>query len=122
MNTQNNKLVVVATHGIDNELSSVALTLANGAITDGMEVTLFLTSAGIDLVRKRAIELTHVAPLGTLKELMNSFISRGGKVMACPPCVASRGYIQDDLIDGVEIAGGSAIFAQFKDGAASLSF
>jgi predicted peroxiredoxin len=122
MTNQSNELVIAVTHGTDHELSSVALTLANGAITEGMQVTIFLTSAGVDLVRKRSIELTQVMPLESLKSLVDSFIARGGKIIACPPCVANHGYVQENLIDGVEIAGASAIFKQFKNGAASLSF
>jgi predicted peroxiredoxin len=122
MNNSENKLVITATNGIDHELSSVAFTIANGALTENMEVTVFLTSAGIDLVRKRGVELTHIQPLSPLKTLIDNFLSRGGKIVACPPCVASRGYIQDDLIEGVEIAGASGILNQLKSGAASLSF
>ena len=48
--------------------------------------------------------------------------ARGGTVIACPPCVKSRGYAQDDFIDGVTIAGASVIHERFKAGAASLSF
>ena len=122
MNNQTNNLVIIATKGIDNEMSSVAFTIANGAITEGMQVTVFLTSAAIDLVRKRGVELTHVVPLNTLKQLINSFIERGGRIVACPPCVATRGYVQEELIEGVEIAGASSFLGQLKDGAASLSF
>lgn len=122
MNTQSNQLVILVTKGIDHELSSVALTIANGAITEEMQVTLFLTSAAIDLVRKRGVELTHVAPLSTLKALLISFKDRGGRIVACPPCVAARGYIETDLIEGIEVAGASTILSQLKNGAASLSF
>ena len=122
MNNQTNNLVIIATKGIDSEMSSVALTIANGAITDEMNVTLFLTSTAIDLVRKRGVELTHVTPLNSLKELMTRFLERGGRIVACPPCVASRGYVLEDLIEGVEIAGASSFLSQLKAGAASLSF
>ena len=49
-------------------------------------------------------------------------MKRGGVIIACPPCVKSRGYTQEDFIDGVEIAGASVIHERFKRGAASLSF
>ena len=39
-----------------------------------------------------------------------------------PPCVKSRGYDQSDLLDGVIITGASAMHAEIKDGAATLSF
>jgi predicted peroxiredoxin len=115
-------LVIVITHGIDHELSSVGFTIACGGITAGLRVFVFLTSGGVDLVRKRGNELTQVAPLDPLRDLMRDFMQRGGKVWACPPCVKSRGYVPEDLIAGVEIAGASAMHALILDGAATLSF
>ena len=115
-------LVVLATHGTEHELSSVAFTIANGGITAGLTVTVFLTSAGVDLVRRRAIDLTHVAPLDPLADLVRDFLQRGGRIYACTPCVKSRGYTQGDLIAGVEIAGASVMHSQILEGAATLSF
>ena len=122
MSTGTNKLIVVATKGIDSELSSVAFTIANGALTAGVKVSVFLTSAAIDLVRRGGQRLTHVAPLEPLAGLIEDFQKRGGVIWACPPCVKSRGYEQSDLLDGVVIVGASAMMAEIKDGAATLSF
>lgn len=116
------ELVVLLTRGADHELSSVAFTIACGGITAGLKVCIFLTSAAVDLVRKRSIDLTHVPPLDPLKALVDDFMARGGEVIACPPCVKSRGYTQEDFIEGVVIAGASVIHERFKAGAASLSF
>lgn len=122
MNQESRELVVLLTRGADHELSSVAFTIACGGITSGLKVCVFLTSAAVDLVRKRSVDLTQVPPLDPLKTLMEDFMKRGGTVIACPPCVKSRGYTQEDLIEGVTIAGASAIHERFKAGAASLSF
>ncbi|MBE7368570.1 DsrE family protein [Ramlibacter sp. HM2] len=110
------------TRGADHELSSVASTIACGGITSGLRVTAFLTSSAVDLVRKRSVDLTQVAPLDPLKALMEDFMRRGGSVVACPPCVKSRGYTQEDFIEGVTIAGASVVHEKLKAGAASLSF
>jgi predicted peroxiredoxin len=120
-NTTEN-LVVLLTKGIDSELSSVAITIANGGITAGLKVSLFLTSTAIDLVRKGGNRMTQVAPLEPLAALMDDFMKRGGTIWACPPCVKSRGYEQADLMDGVIIIGASAMHAEIKAGAATLSF
>ena len=116
------QLVVVMTRGIDHELSSVAITIANGGITQGLEVFLFLTSAAVDLVRRRGVDLTHVAPLDPLKALLDDFQRRGGTIWACPPCVKTRGYAQEDLIEGVKIVGSSVLHERLLAGAATLSF
>jgi predicted peroxiredoxin len=120
--TATRHLVILITHGIDHELSSVGFTLANGGITAGLHVTVFLSSAAVDLARRRAIDLTHVAPLDPLSELVRDFQRRGGRIIACTPCAKSRGYTQADLLEGVEIAGASGIHALILEGAATLSF
>jgi predicted peroxiredoxin len=119
---QTDKLVIVMTKGIDSELSSVGFTLANGAITAGMQVSAFLSSAAVDLVRKGGQAMTHVAPLSPLGQLIADFQSRGGTIWVCPPCAQTRGYEAADLIDGVVVTGASAMFAAIRDGAATLSF
>jgi predicted peroxiredoxin len=116
------ELVVLVTHGMDHELSSVAFTIANGGMTAGLKVSIFLTSAAVDLVRKRAIEGVVVHPLEPLPALIKDFLARGGRLWACTPCVKARGYEQGDLIDGVEIAGSSKVHELIKAGAATLSF
>jgi len=115
-------LVMVVTHGIDHELSSVAFTIANGGLTAGLRVSIFLTSSGVDLVRKRAADSTQVNPLDPLAALMKDFLARGGNLWACTPCVKARGYTQADLIDGVVITGASKMHELIAAGAATLSF
>ena len=122
MQTATDKLVVLVTKGIESELSSVAFTIANGGLTAGLKVSVFLTSTAIDLVRRGGQRLTQVAPLDSLAALIEDFQKRGGTLWACPPCVQSRGYQQADLLDGVTIVGASAMHAEIKQGAATLSF
>jgi predicted peroxiredoxin len=122
MTESSRNLVVVVTHGLDHELSSVALTIANGGMTAGMKVSIFLTSSGVDLVRKRATDTVHVKPLEPLGALIKDFLARGGTIWACTPCVKSRGYTQEDLIEGTIITGASPMHELLKAGAATLSF
>ncbi|HEX5611484.1 MAG TPA: DsrE family protein, partial [Burkholderiales bacterium] len=122
MADQGRELVVLMTHGADHELSSVGFTIANGGITAGLKVSVFLTSASVDLVRKRSVDMTQVQPLEPLKALVEDFLRRGGTLWACTPCVKARGYTQDDLIEGVVISGASVMHERIKAGAATLSF
>jgi predicted peroxiredoxin len=115
-------LVVLITRGTDHELSSVAFTIANGGLTAGLKVSVFLTSAAVDLVRKRAVDTTQVNPLEPLAALISDFLARGGTLWACTPCVKARGYTQEDLIPGTIITGSSAMHELIKAGAATLSF
>ena len=115
-------LVIMISHGAEHELSSVGFTIANGGITSGLKVSIFLTSAGVDLVRKSAVDLTQVKPLEPLAELIKDFMARDGTLWACTPCVKARAYSESDLIEGVVISGASVMHDLIKEGAATLSF
>ena len=122
MSNDTRDLVVMITRGTDHELSSVGFTIANGGLTAGLRVSIFLTSAGVDLVRKRASDTTQVNPLEPLAQMIADFVRRGGALWACTPCVKARGYNESDLIEGVVITGASKMHELIKQGAATLSF
>lgn len=122
MATESRDLVVVITHGIDHELSSAGMVIALGGMTAGLKVSIFLTSSGVDIVRRGAADMTHVKPLEPLADMLRDFVARGGTLWACTPCVKSRGYAQENLIEGVVIAGSSVMHELIKRGAATLSF
>lgn len=117
------QLVIVITCGLEDEKMSVAWSVANGAMNTGLDVTVFLASAAVDCVRKGAADKVHLNPLDPpLGEMMESVTSRGGKILACPPCSKVRGYSEDDFLPGVIITGSGAIHELIKAGAATLSF
>jgi len=121
--SEKRKLVIVVTCGLDDERMSVAWSIANGGISGGLEVAIFLTASAVDCVRKGAADKVHLNPLDPpLGEMMNNVTSRGGKIFVCPPCAGVRGYTEADLIDGVEITGSGVIHERIKDGAATLCF
>lgn len=122
MTEATNELVVVITHGPEEELSSVGFTVANGGITAGLSVAIFLTSSAVDIVRERAADLTHAQPMEPLKSLVDDFMARGGELWACTPCVKARGYEQEDLLEGVVITGASLMHERIQRGAGTLSF
>jgi len=83
--SEKKKLVVVVSNGFNDERSSVALSVANSGINSGLEVTMFLVSAAVDLVRKGAAAVAQLNPLDpTLGEMLDNFIAAGGKVLIEP--------------------------------------
>jgi len=121
--SEKKKLVVVVTCGLEDEKMSVAWSIANGGISTGLEVTMFLASSAVDCVRKGAADKVHLNPLDpTLGDMIKNLTSRGGKILVCPPCANVRGYAPEDLLDGVVITGSGAIHELIKAGAATLSF
>jgi predicted peroxiredoxin len=117
------QLVVVIVCGLEDEKMSVAWSISNGAISTGLDVTVFLTSSAIDCVRKGAADRVHLNPLDPpLGEMIRNVTSRGGRILACPPCAKVRGYDESSLLDGVVITGSGAIHELIKEGAATLCF
>lgn len=117
------KMVIVLTHGFDDERSSVGWSIANGGIKAGFEVNMFLVSSAVDWVRKGAADSAQLNPLDPpIKEMMKNVMDAGGKIMVCPPCAEVRGYKQEDFLDGVIITGSVAMHELIMQGAATLSF
>lgn len=117
------KLVVLITRGFDDERSSVAWSIVSGGINSGLQVTVFLTSSGVDWVRKGAADNAHLNPLDPpMKEMIHKLMDSGGTILVCPPCAKVRGYEQEDLLDGVIITGSGAMHDLIKQGAATLCF
>lgn len=117
------KIVILCSRGLDDERATVAWTLANGGLNEGLDVTVFLVSSGVDLVRRGAADMVQMNPVDPgLKELIDNFMANGGKVWACPPCAKLRGYTADHLIQGVVITGTKDLYGLIKDDAATFSF
>ena len=123
MDDQTRKLAIVISRGLDDERATVAFTIANAGVASGQQVTLFMVSAAVDVVRKGAADNVRMNPFDPpLKELIDNFLANGGRILVCPPCAKVRGYDEVDFIDGVQVVGSPALHALILDGAATLSF
>ena len=121
--SEQKKLVVIVTNGFNDERSSVAWSVANGGVASNMQVTMFLVSSGVDWVRKGSTEHARLNPLDPpIKDMIQTVIASGGKILVCPPCAGVRGYTQDDLIDGVTLAGSVAMLDVVQQGASTVTF
>ncbi|MGD2128483.1 MAG: DsrE family protein [Lysobacterales bacterium] len=121
--SEQQKMVIVVTRGVDDERSSVAWSVANGAVASGFTVTMFLVSSGVDWVRRGAAERARPNPLDPpVKDMMQTVMDNGGQILVCPPCAGVRGYEEEDLVDGVTLAGSVSMHALIREGAATLSF
>lgn len=123
MAEESKKMVILITHGLDDERSSVAWSVANGAMATGFQVTIFLASSGVDWARKGSAETARLNPLDPpVNEMIQNLVNNGSTIMVCPPCAKVRGYTENDLIKGAVLAGSVSMHAIIKEGAATLSF
>jgi predicted peroxiredoxin len=84
--------------------------LGSGALATEMELTLFFTMSGLNLVRKGGAEkiLLPGAPM-TLPRFIKTVQEGGAKLIACSAAFPIIGMSEEDLIEGVE-CGGVATF------------
>ncbi|KUJ53592.1 DsrE family protein [Streptomyces sp. NPDC093228] len=105
------KLVIKVTAGADApERCSQAFTVASVAVASGVDVSFWLTgeSSWFALPGRAAeFELPHAAPLPDLIEA----IMAAGRITLCTQCAARRDITQQDVIDGIRIAG-AQVFVQ----------
>jgi predicted peroxiredoxin len=116
-------LVVKATAGKnDPERCNQALTVAATAVASGVPVSLWLTGEASWLGipgRAEEISLAHASPATD----MLATILRGGMITVCTQCAARREITQEDLIEGVRIAGAPTFIAEvMAEGAKPLIY
>jgi predicted peroxiredoxin len=74
-------------------------------------------------VRKGAADLARLNPLDPpVNDMIRTVIENGGRILVCPPCAGVRGYEQDDLMDGVTLAGSVAMLDVVQQGAEAITF
>jgi len=84
--------------------------LGSGALATEMEVTMFFTMNGLNIVRKGGAEkiVLSGAPK-TLPEFIQTLREGGANMIACSAAFPIAGIEEEDLIEGVE-CGGVATF------------
>jgi predicted peroxiredoxin len=105
-------LVVKVTAGKDEaERCNQAFTVAATAAASGVQVSLWLTAeASWFAVRGRSddLALPHAAPIS---ELLPTILA-AGTVTLCTQCAARRGIGENDVIEGIRIAGAATFVAE----------
>lgn len=120
--SKSSKLIVTLSDNAKDDVSTVAFTVANAALSKGFEVGVFLTSDGVELSRNGGYEFTHVAPFKKLNELVDGFVGNGGVLWACSPCFNHRGLDVAEIVEGSEVVGAGPMLEWIQEGAQTLSF
>ncbi len=106
----------------DPERSNQALTVAAAAVASGVQVSLWLTGEASWFALPDGcpdLALPHAA---ALPDLFAAVLS-GGTVTLCTQCAARRDITEDDVVDGVRIAGAATFVAEIlADGAQALVY
>lgn len=102
------------------ERANQAFTVAATAVASGAPVSLWLTGDATWFgVPGHDFGLEHATPLGDLR----TAILAGGTVTVCTQCARRRGIEQDQLFDGVRIAGAASFVEEaLAEGAQALVY
>jgi predicted peroxiredoxin len=116
-------LVVKVTCGADEpERCSQGFTVAATGVAAGAEVSLWLTGEAAWFgIPGRAEEfvLEHASPLADLL----AAVVASGRVTVCTQCAARRGIVDEDLLEGVRLAGAPSYVEEvLAEGAQALVY
>lgn len=100
------RLVVFCTRGKDDsEKANLAFVIATTAQAVEADIKVFLATDGIFLATKGYVDDIHISGHPPLKELIDLYVSEGGRIYLCTPCVVRRGITAAHLIAGAELVG-----------------
>lgn len=104
MEEKTEKVLYMTTYGGENpEKASMPFVMALAALSMEIEVTIALQGNSVYLAQKGYAE--HVLPTGGfdhISKLITDFVSLGGKLLVCVPCIKERNIDPSDLIEGAE--------------------
>lgn len=107
----------------DGDKATLAFVVANAAVGSDKETMVFLMSDGVWAAVPKEIERVNEGePFAPLKDLIDKFISAGGKIFVCAPCMKKRGIQEDDLIEGADAAGGAFLVSWLAESPACVDF
>jgi predicted peroxiredoxin len=97
--------------------------LGSGGLALDMEVTLFFTMSGLNIVRKGGAEKIVLpgAPK-TLPEFIKVMREGGAKMIACSAAFPIVGIKEQDIIDGVEFGGVATFVSGAEEADVVLTF
>ncbi|MEO1286720.1 MAG: DsrE family protein [Chloroflexota bacterium] len=116
-------IMIHNTHGNEDvERASLAFVLGNTSLSSGQETSLLMTIDGVFVATTGYTDGLQAEGFPPLAELVNNFVSNGGKVLVCGACAKPRHIIAEDLIDGAELVGAATAIANMVNGAQVISF
>jgi uncharacterized protein involved in oxidation of intracellular sulfur len=117
------KLVVIVTHAFeDPERATIPFVMANAALASETDVTVILQTTGVMLAVKDRAKHVRAESFPALHELVKIFSESGGKLMACAPCLKSRGITEEELIEGTRIVAAATVVAETTSADATLIY
>jgi len=117
------KIVYIATHaGEDPERATFPFMMANAAQAMDVEAVIVLQGTGVYLAKKGYANHIHASGLPPLKQLIESFLQQGGRILVCTPCIKERKIEEGDLIEGAVPIAGATLTQEILSAKATLVY
>ena len=99
------KLVIMCTWGPDTpERATIPFVMATAAQASDVDVVMGFQADGVKLLVKGIAETVNAPMFPPLKELLDTYVEAGGRLLACGPCVKWREIKADaDFVPGAMI-------------------
>jgi uncharacterized protein len=118
------QVLIVMTSGPDRpQRCATPFFLATLAAVMEQEVRMIFTIDGILLLKKGIAERTFAREGGKfISEFLKDAVDVGVKLYGCTPALELHDLSTDDLIDGIEMAGGAALLQWAAEATTVLTF
>jgi uncharacterized protein involved in oxidation of intracellular sulfur len=117
------KMVYIVTHaGEDPERATFPFMLATAAQAMEVEAVVALQGVSVFLAKKGYLENVVAAGLPALKDLVDTFLEAGGKLLICTPCIRERNIEESELIEGSELIAAARLNQEILSANATLVY
>lgn len=117
------KILYVCTKWKENpEMATLPFVLANAALTMDVQAVIVLQGEAVWLSTPNGADGIQAPELPILKELVNSFIANGGKMLVCTPCLKANKIPVDSLRPEVETVAAARVTLEMLSARATISY
>ena len=110
---ENEKIVIISTIGAENpEKATLPFVLATAAQASDVEVVMILQSNAVVLAKQGEAEKVNAKGFMPVKELLDSYVSSGGNLLLCSPCLKERNITKEELINGSQIIAAGTVVTE----------
>jgi predicted peroxiredoxin len=104
----------------DPETVTVALLVADSALSSGKEVVVFCTKDAVRIALEGEAEKLEVPGYKRAGDLFRAIAEAGGELHCCTPCFKSRGLDPAALAPNAKVSGAMNLFAWLADEPATV--
>jgi predicted peroxiredoxin len=117
------KIVIISTIGNEHpEKATIPYVMATAAMATDVESVMILQSNAVVLAKQGEAEKVIASGFMPVKQLIETYIEMGGKLLLCSPCLKERNISKEDLIKGSEIIAAGTVISEVMSAKSVLTY